>query len=110
AREQRRRLARDLHDGVAQDLAFIVQHGRRLLRRDDAPPDLHRLLTAAQGALDESRHAISSLRRPGGRPLPEALAAAAEEVAGREGGRVELDLADGISVPAHTEEALVRLV
>jgi signal transduction histidine kinase len=109
ALEERRRIARDIHDGVAQDLAFVVQQGRRLLRRGDVP-GLWPLVAAAQGALDESRHAVAALRRPSGRPLPDALAATAQEIAGREGAAVETDLAAGVSVPADTEEALLRIV
>ncbi|MDP9293903.1 MAG: histidine kinase, partial [Actinomycetota bacterium] len=57
--EERQRIARDLHDGVAQDLAFIVQHGRYLARQDVGARRIQPLVTAAQAALDESRHAIA---------------------------------------------------
>ena len=36
--EERRRIARDLHDGLAQDLAFITAQTRALGRAPDAPP------------------------------------------------------------------------
>ena len=56
--EQRRRIARDLHDGLAQDLAFIVSQsqGRGATDRID------QLASAAERALDDSRAAIAALR------------------------------------------------
>jgi signal transduction histidine kinase len=110
AQDERQRLARDVHDGVAQDLAYIVQQGRRLLREPGAPAGLQPLVAAAQRSLDESRHVVSSLARPGDEPLTEALASTALETAGREGGRVELRLEDEVTVPARTHEALLRIV
>jgi signal transduction histidine kinase len=110
AREERQRLARDVHDGVAQDLAYIVQQGRRLIREPGAPAGLRPLVAAAQRSLDESRHVVGSLARPGDEPLTEALASTARETAGREGGRVDLRLEDDVTVPAPTQEALLRVV
>ena len=34
ALEERRRLARDLHDGLAQELAYVARHARRLAARE----------------------------------------------------------------------------
>jgi signal transduction histidine kinase len=109
AQEERRRLARDLHDGVAQDLAFILQFGRHLAARGEPAPALERLVAAAQGALDESRHAISALRRAPGVPLSEALVLTAREIAEREGGEVRATVDPSVSVPQAAEEALLRI-
>jgi signal transduction histidine kinase len=110
AQEERQRLARDVHDGVAQDLAYIVQQGRRLMKEPGAPAGLQPLVAAAQRSLDESRHVVGSLARPGDEPLTAALASTACETAGREGGRVDLRLEDDVTVPAATQEALLRVV
>jgi signal transduction histidine kinase len=108
--EQRQRLARDVHDGVAQDLAFIVQSGRRLAREPGATDGLRALVVAAEHALDESRHAVATLARAGDESLTEAVASTAAETAGREGGRVELRLGADVVVPAATQEALLRVL
>jgi signal transduction histidine kinase len=67
-------------------------------------------VVAAERALDESRSAISALTRPMDQTLDAAVAQAAEEVAGRVGVRLRLNLDEGIEVPAVTREALVRIV
>jgi signal transduction histidine kinase len=56
--EARHHMARELHDGLAQDLAFIAAHGTRLGagRAEDQP-----LESAARHALEVSRNAISEL-------------------------------------------------
>jgi signal transduction histidine kinase len=110
ALEERRRLARELHDGLAQELAFIATQSRFLSRRVNKPADVEQLVVAAERALDESRSAISALTRPLDEPLDAALAQAAEDVAGRVGVRLKLDLAEGVEVPPSTREALVRIV
>jgi signal transduction histidine kinase len=55
---ERLRIARDLHDGLAQDLAFIAAHSERLAREFGAD---HPLAIAAQRALDASRGQIVDL-------------------------------------------------
>ena len=105
--EERQRLARDLHDGVAQELAFIATEA---VRRDPQPDQLAQIAAAASRALDESRRAISALSRPLEQPLDEAVAEAAEEVAGRTGVRVKLDLASGVEVAPSVREELVRIL
>jgi signal transduction histidine kinase len=108
--EERRRIARDIHDGVAQDLAYILQQGRHLAAQPRAPTAMGPMVVAAARALDESRHVIAALERSGGEPLIDALRATAVEAAGREGGRVEMDLDDTVAVPARTQEVLLRVL
>jgi signal transduction histidine kinase len=110
ALEERRRIARDIHDGMAQDLAFIVQQARALRRRLGPTPVVERIVDAAQRALDESRDAVTTLMRPTCQPLSEALAQTAREVGEREGSIVEAELPSGVSVPAPTQEVMVRVV
>jgi signal transduction histidine kinase len=106
--DERRRIARELHDGLAQELAFIAVQSRALA---DGTPDgsLGRVASAASRALDEARLAISALTRPGLEPLEFALADAAEAVAHRVGAAVELDLAPGIDVLPDQRDGLVRI-
>jgi signal transduction histidine kinase len=108
--EERRRIARDLHDGVTQDLAYIVQQLRHIADRPEAAGDVGPLVRAAEGALDGSRDAIAALTRPSDCPLSEAVATTVREAAEREGFPVELELAQGVHVPARTQQELLRVV
>jgi signal transduction histidine kinase len=96
--EERRRIARELHDGVAHELAYIV-----------AESNGH-LAAAAERALDESRRAIAALTRPVDEPLDVALVQAAEEVAGRVGVHLKVDVCRGATVSPDEREALIRIV
>jgi signal transduction histidine kinase len=109
ALEERRRLARDLHDGLAQELAFIAAQARALAAADGGSGAATRLAAAGERALDESRRAIAALTRSVDEPLDTALAQAAEEVALRAGARVKLDLAPNVVVSAARREALIRI-
>ena len=107
--EERRRVARELHDGLAQELAFIAGRTRAML--DGGPPgDPVQLAAAAERALDESRRAVAALTQPLDEPLEAAIAREAESVAERAGVRLRLELAAGSSVSPPTREALLRIV
>jgi signal transduction histidine kinase len=104
--EERRRIARDLHDGLAQELAFICRNLRRLDRESTV---VQRLTAAGARALEESRRAIAALTDPLDRPLDAVLADVAQDLAAREGGRVALSLTRGLSATPAQREALVRI-
>jgi signal transduction histidine kinase len=108
--EERRRVARDLHDGLAQELAFIVTKSRHLLADVEAREGLEAICTASERALDESRRAIATLSRPFDEPLALVLAQVAEEVAGRMGLRLQSELQEDLVVSPATREALLRIV
>jgi signal transduction histidine kinase len=107
---ERRRIARDLHDGLAQELAFIVGQMRALVERSGEQGPFASIAAAAERALDESRTAIAALSRNVDDPLDVALAQAAEDVAARTGAHIRFELTPGIHVAPDVREDLARIV
>jgi signal transduction histidine kinase len=107
--EERRRIARDLHDGLAQELAFIANQVALVERGAASSTSMEQVGAAARRALTESRRAIRALGS-GDEPLEVALAHAAEEVAVRERLRLHLALDPGIDAGPSACDALVRIV
>jgi signal transduction histidine kinase len=107
--DERRRISRELHDGLAQELAFISSQARRLADGPGSDLALH-IARAADRALNESRSAIATLMRPVNLSLDATVAQAAEEVAGRAGVALELDLVSGVQAPDAVHAALARIV
>ena len=107
--QERRRVARELHDGLAQELAFIRSQTAAMAGGMPLPEMVGHVAAAAERALEESRRAIDTLAGGGRTSVRQALRAAAEEVAAREGARVEIHVDAPAIAPAVTE-ALVRLV
>jgi signal transduction histidine kinase len=112
--EERRRMARDLHDGLTQELAYISAQTKRLaaltseIVGDQVRVD--HLVSAAERALDESRRAIAALTKPIDQPLHLALTQEVEEVAARVGIEVDLELDPTIEVDGPTRETVLRIV
>lgn len=109
--EERQRIARDLHDGLAQELAYLARNldslaGEPYEERDET---IGRLRGAVERAQLESRRAVNVLAAPCVEPVEVALADAAAAVAERFQLRLELDLVPNIRVSATREEALVRI-
>jgi signal transduction histidine kinase len=106
---ERRRIARDLHDGLAQELAYIRMETLRIVARgsDDR---IARLAIAAERALEESRVVIAGLHGEGTRPFPAQLCEVAEQLTERAGARLTLDLEPAIEVDAERGHALLRIL
>ena len=79
---ERLRIARDLHDGLAQDLAFIAAHSERLAREFGAD---HPLAIAATRALAASRGQIVDLEASTASSTEAALREVASEFSTRYG-------------------------
>ena len=107
---ERRRVARALHDGLAQELAFVVMQSRRIGHGPQDGLAVRQLAAAAERALDESRDAITALGRPVEEPLGAVVAQAALDVAARFDIDLRLEVADSGDAGPETREALVRIV
>lgn len=108
--DERRRLAREIHDGIAQELTYIALHCSVLAGRPGAPEALGAIEEAARRGLQESRDVIETLVRETDEPLAAAITRVAEVAAVRWGASVEAEVASNIEVPAATRQALVRIV
>jgi signal transduction histidine kinase len=108
--EERRRIARELHDGVAQDLAFIAARARYMAHRGPDRGGLDDIGQAAVRALDESRRAIATLRRTEDIPFSELFDATAVELEHREGARLTYRMPADFDPPAASRDALLGIV
>ena len=101
-------MARNLHDGLAQELAFIASQSGRLVAAE--PPELaEQIRLAATRALAESREVIEALAHPVEEELDRAIERKAGELTARAGIQLKLALTPGLTVPARLSDALVRI-
>jgi signal transduction histidine kinase len=106
--QERQRIACELHDGVAQELAYLARNLESLDGEADED-SLGRLRRAVERARLESRRVISGAAAPGSEPFEVALAEAVTEVAERYHVKLDLDIAPDIRLPAPRREAFVRI-
>ena len=106
---ERRRIARDLHDGLAQDLAFIAAHSERLALEYGAD---HPLAIAAKRALAASRGKIVDLEAADAPTTEAALRQVAAEFRSRFGVdvTVSVDGADRLADGARSDRDRRELV
>ena len=103
--DERRRLARDLHDGVVQELGYIRSRARGLA----GDPVAAQIGAAADRALDETRRAVQSLVSPCDSGLAASLTHAVREVGERWDVPVTLALDNDVTLEPDAHEALVRI-
>jgi signal transduction histidine kinase len=113
---ERTRLAREIHDGLAQDLWYAKLKQSRLAQDPALDPDsrstAEEVLTAIDSALADARQAVMALRTPPtGSSLEEILRGYVDEFADRYGLRADFQ-SDGPlhRLPARTEAEVLRIV
>lgn len=116
--EERNRLAREIHDTLAQGLIGIILYLERLdleIPQDDRQyrPLVERALSLARGNLEEARRSVHDLRAAPleGRTLVEALSHLAEDLRKERLFNVELTVPKALPLlAARVETALFRMV
>jgi signal transduction histidine kinase len=103
---ERRRIARDLHDSFAQDLAFISMQGDRLARRE---PSGVQIADAARAALGQSRAIIGDLHRAGG-SLCTDLDSLARSLGGRHGVEIDFRAGPDAEAPPEVRSEILHIV
>lgn len=103
--EERSRIAADLHDGLAQDLAFLAMQSERLSAHDERLADFAEV---ARHALAESRGAIENLQLTDA-PIAPALASIARGLASRHRTSLVLDLDEGLEATPQVRDQLLRI-
>jgi len=106
ALEERRRLARDYHDGLAQELAFLSP---RLAAAARLNRELEPLRQSAERAMQECRLAIAALSMNGEDDLSAAVVETSETIAAREGARLTLDVNPGVRAGQELRETFLRV-
>jgi signal transduction histidine kinase len=107
--EERRRLARDVHDGLAQEISFIARNVRLLHEHGAEPQLVERILRGVARAQEESRRVVGALAPRPEESLDQAVAQAVQEAARRYGASVDMELASGITLSPREMEAVVRI-
>lgn len=105
--EDRRRLSRELHDGVIQELALLRMEGHSL------PPDFparSRILAACDRSLDEARAAVHALSHGGDEPLGLVMRRTTRELAQRYRVRLDIQIDDSIGASTDQQHTLLRII
>lgn len=110
--EERRALARQLHDGVAQELVFIAAQSKRLERgkEPDIERGLSKLSSASERAVAGARRAIRALVASSEETLVEAITEVAGDFTRGAGLTLDLDLDRTVDVPPAVREGLLRIM
>jgi signal transduction histidine kinase len=103
-------MARELHDGVAQELAFIVSQASSLARHERPAGPLQSIALAGERALIDSRRAIHKLTRPDAATLHEAITEQASQWAERAGLKLEVQMPENVQTSPEMQHAILRIV
>jgi signal transduction histidine kinase len=106
--EERRRLARELHDGVAQELAFIARRARTATAGLDTAT-VAQISVAAERARSEARRAVAALAAQGDEPFAQALIQAVEHITAQGDVRLRTDVDGEGKVARDVGEHLIRI-
>ncbi len=107
--EDRRRLARDLHDGLTQELSYIYAQAQRLEAHPEDRRITQQISGAAGRALDEARHAIGALTRPADQAFGVSLQQAVEDLARRYDVQAATAIEQSVVVTPKQAEAILRI-
>ena len=114
--EERTRIAREIHDTLAQDLTAIALHiegGLNQLERDPprARERLERALALSRASLEEARHSVLDLRTLplAGKSLVEALGAMGRAFTSESGIRVNIHADGDLRLSLRIEAELFRI-
>jgi signal transduction histidine kinase len=107
---ERRRIARDIHDGLAQELAFIVSQSQRLEGSGRDSDIVVHLQSAARRALQESRLAVAFLNADDNTPLDMLISQGVRAFQARSPVQVDLELASSVVVDAEKQTAMLRIL
>lgn len=115
--EERLRLAHEMHDGLAQVLAYVgtkaqaVREYMKSGRAEEAGQQLDQLSSAAREVYGEVREGILALRAAGqtGKPLDEMLESYLGQWQDQTGIEAELTAEPGVTLPPERELQVVRI-
>src|SRR4051794_18031871 len=113
--EERTRLARELHDGLAQDLWFAkLKHERLVPHVPEDQKELAQEVTQAlDSAISEAKQAVVTMRAGDDRdrPLEELMSRTIDDFAARSGVRADFSAADlPASLPPRTQVEVLRVL
>jgi signal transduction histidine kinase len=109
--EERQRLAREIHDGLAQYLFAVSTHASMLASGADPKTTLPRLKTAAANAQQEARFAVLALSSASGQaPFDAALRRYVEFLSAEAELKVDLEIDDSILLAPDEQIEVFRIV
>ena len=108
--EDRRRLARDLHDGLTQELTYLYAQAQRLQRHPEDRRVVQQISGAAGRALDEARAAIGALTRPVDQAFGDTFEQAVDDLARRYAVRTVTSIDRSVAVTPEQAEVLLRVM
>jgi two-component system, NarL family, sensor kinase len=114
--DERARMAREIHDTLAQGLAALALQIETALRNIGSDPDrvrerLEQALATARANLEEARRSVTQLRigATSGKPLAQALAALVREFTSESGIRVSFSTGGDCALNRNAESELFRI-